>query len=531
MRCFNTEVICVPSENYMVDVSSKAEQIIELIDQQKYFTINRPRQYGKTNMLLKLRQMLQDKYYVISINFQDADFKELESSEAFIAFFNLQVKKYMKRAGCPDSLIELWSDPSPWAEQMNFLSFSCLRERIPSLCAASDRGIVLMIDEVDRALNFDVLINFLGILRGNYTAMKSKTEKSFQSVILVGVTDIKNLKTKIRSEEGHTQNSPWNIAADLNVDMSFSAEEISGMLLDYEEDHHSGMNVMEMATLIRDYTSGYPFLVSRICKCIDETIMGSPGFKTPSEAWTKEGFLAAVKIILEENNSLFSDMFKKIADHPDLDRLFTSMLFEGKTYTFNPDNIIYQLGRMYGFLKRQGTSICIANRIFNIRLYNYYLDKESLSADLRGSAQGLKSQFTNHGRLNMDMVLTKFQEHFNSVYGNNVDSFIEKNGRRIFLLFLRTIINGTGHYYVEAAMDDDTRTDVIIDYHSEQFIVELKIWRGQARNASGERQLIGYLDKYHLSKGWMLIFNFNKTKKFDVREVSIDGKTIMEVIV
>ncbi|MBR3466963.1 MAG: hypothetical protein IKH15_07070 [Bacteroidales bacterium] len=36
------------------------------------------------------------------------------------------------------------------------------------------------------------------------------------------------------------KNSPWNIAADFNVDMTFHPEEIAQMLRDYENDTHTG---------------------------------------------------------------------------------------------------------------------------------------------------------------------------------------------------------------------------------------------------------------------------------------------------
>jgi len=36
------------------------------------------------------------------------------------------------------------------------------------------------------------------------------------------------------------------------VDMSFSAEEITEMLTEYETDHHTGMNIQEIAQLIYD---------------------------------------------------------------------------------------------------------------------------------------------------------------------------------------------------------------------------------------------------------------------------------------
>ena len=56
------------------------------------------------------------------------------------------------------------------------------------------------------------------------------------------VYDIKNLKQKFENGAEPRRNSPWNIAADFLVDMSFSAKEIEGMLNEYESDYHTGMN-------------------------------------------------------------------------------------------------------------------------------------------------------------------------------------------------------------------------------------------------------------------------------------------------
>ena len=88
-----------------------------------------------------------------------------------------------------------------------------------------------MIDEVDSATNNQVFQDFLAQLRGYY--INRSRFATFQSVILAGVCDIRNLKRKMRPEEEHKDNSPWNIAADFDIDMSFSVEQINGMLLDY----------------------------------------------------------------------------------------------------------------------------------------------------------------------------------------------------------------------------------------------------------------------------------------------------------
>lgn len=120
-----------------------------------------------------------------------------------------------------------------------------------------------MIDEVDSATNNQVFWDFLAQLRNLYNSRKRIS--TFKSVILAGVYDVKNLKLKIRLETEHNKyNSPWNIAAEFDVRMSFSANDIEGMLNDYEKDHHTGMDVVSVAKTIYDYTAGYPFMVSYI---------------------------------------------------------------------------------------------------------------------------------------------------------------------------------------------------------------------------------------------------------------------------
>ena len=48
------------------------------------------------------------------------------------------------------------------------------------------------------------------------------------------------------------------------------------------------------------------------------------------------------------------------------------------------------------------------------------------------------------------------------------------------------------------------RTDVIVDYLGEQFVVELKIWHGSEYNERGEQQLVDYLEYYYKHKGLTL---------------------------
>lgn len=128
-------------------------------------------------------------------------------------------------------------------------------------------------------------------------------------------------------------------------------------------------------------------------------------------------------------------------------------------------------------------------------------------------------------------ILEKFVEYFDDIYGDRDEKFLKADGRRYFMLFLKPIINGTGNYYIEARTRNDEQTDMIIDYLGQQYIIEMKIWHGNAYNERGEKQLSDYLEYYHVDKGYMLSFNFNKNKKVGVKEVVLGEKLLIEAVV
>lgn len=70
-----------------------------------------------------------------------------------------------------------------------------------------------------------------------------------------------------------------------------------------------------------------------------------------------------------------------------------------------------------------------------------------------------------------------------------------------------------------------------MDYCGEQFMIELKIWRGRAYHEKGEKQLAEYLEYYHLDKGYLLSFNFQKNKTAGVKTMQVMGKTLVEALV
>ncbi len=525
MKCFNTAAVCIPEKHYMVDLSGRVSEIKKFVDAGKYFTINRARQYGKTTTLTALKKVLVKDYVVLFLDFQGIGESGFSTEEKFVQEFCRLVWNRRKiDTGISEQLLstfQKWKD-----EKETVIRLGELFDSFSEWCEHSEKGIVVFIDEVDSATNNQVFLDFLAQLRDKYISRDKDGVPTFQSVILAGVTDVKHLRSKIRPNDEHKVNSPWNIAADFDIDMSLSETGIRGMLEEYEADHHTGMDTVVIAKSIREYTNGYPFLVSRICQLLDENVSR---VMKPKEAWTDRGIDEAVKRILSENNTLFQSLTKNLDYYPELKASIRSILMEGTRLTYNAQQDAIVQMQMYGLIRNDHNTVRVANRIFETMLYNLFLSDEELKQNVFSREGELaKNYFIEDGKLNVRLILSRFIDTYHEICGPLEERFKEKDGRELFLLYLKPIINGTGNYYIEAQTRDQKRTDVIIDYLGRQYIIELKIWRGERYHAEGEKQISEYLEYFGLDTGYMLSFNFGKKKETGVKLVHIDGKVLFE---
>ena len=387
MKEFNVEAVCIPSMHYMVDISDKLEQIQKLIEKGKYFTINRSRQYGKTTTLAALFRKLKEDYIILRLSFEGAGSDAFQSDKNFVMYFIRSVAKALKFAGQSAEMIEKWKNKADYEEGDYVDAFDYLSDKIAWLCENSEKDILLFIDEVDKTSDNQIFLNFLGMLRNKYMKRQEGMDDTFKSVILAGVYDIKNLKLKLRPEEEKKYNSPWNIAADFNVDMSFSPKEIATMLEDYEADHHTGMDIGEISNALHFYTNGYPYLVSWLCKWIDEQ---------GGKIWTIEQVKKAQRELLKQRNTLFDDIIKNLANNHELSMLIKRIIYDGDriSYTLANDNV--QLGVMFGILTEHEGSIAVSNFIFEVYLYNYFSSMEEVKNE---KISVIKSQFIKDGKL------------------------------------------------------------------------------------------------------------------------------------
>lgn len=510
---FNTAGLCIPKYHYMADVRDKVNRIIEeYVDQDEYFTISRARQYGKTTILYLLQEELKDRCVVLSISFEGKE-EYFTSLQNFAEGLNISFYKTLRKTH--PRLAEIFRE-----EICRTLAMETLGDRITALCGQAGKPVILMIDEVDKAADNQVFLTFLGMLRERYLRRKVGGDATFDCVILAGVHDIKNLKMKIRPEEGQNYNSPWNISADFDVDMGLSVTEIESMLREYEEYTHTGMDVLQIAGGLFEYTNGYPFLVSSLCKLMDEKNL----------PWDKNGLRTAVKELLKANNTLFDDVIKNIRNHPEFSDLAEQIVLRGAQVAFEIRNPTIQQGVMYGILKEEDGRTAVSNVLFETLIINYFASVRSTYA-LTSSGYVEKSQYVRDGVLDMERVLRRFSAFMKAEYRDEDGTFIENHGRLLFLSFLRPIINGTGHYAVEPQTRKNNRMDIQVFYGNQEIVVELKVWRGEMYERSGYDQLVRYLEARGVEKGYMLSFCDNQKKPREDQTFLHGGHEICEVII
>lgn len=518
---FNVTGICIPELHYMVDVSNKIDKIMDLIKKAKYFTINRPRQFGKTTTLYKVRERLQNTsdFAVIDISFEGFGEETFNSEANFIDAVVRQLKKSCRYNGYAN-IVEVLDKANNIKTLDNFSDF------ITELIMIWNKNVVLIIDEVDKSSNNGLFLSFLGMLRNKYLLRIQKRDYTFHSVILAGVHDVKTLKLNIRPDDDRKYNSPWNIAVNFDIDMSFSTEEISTMIEEYCKDKRMNMNIHNISEKIRYYTSGYPFLVSSICKVIDEKLL----FQGENKTWSLYDIDRSVKQLLNERNTNFESLIKNLENNLDLYNVIYEIIIDGQYKTFNIDNPIIDMGVTYGIFKNHNGRLSISNRVYEQRIYNYMSSKIETSTNI--SSYNFRDNFIEKdGNLDFQKILLKFQEFMKKEYSSRDTKFLERNGRLLFLAFIKPIINGTGFDFKEVQISEEKRLDVVVTYNENIYVSELKIWRGEEAHKRGIKQLVEYLNKMSLDRGYLLIYDFTKggEKEYKQNRIMVEGKDIFIV--
>jgi hypothetical protein len=311
--------------------------------------------------------------------------------------------------------------------------------------------------------------------------------------------------------------------------MSFHPAEIKTMLNSYAGEEKVEMDFDAIADRIYYYTNGHPFLVSKICKNIEEEEAEQNPSYDPKH-WTLDDIDWSFRWLTRPTykTTNFDDMIKNLENNPDLYSIAFNIVISGADFSASYDNPSVNLGHIYGIFSSINGKLRISNRIYEQRLYNYMVSKQETAE--WGAARFSKPAFlTDEGGLDFAKILLKFQEFMKEHYSDKDEVFLERHGRLLFMSHLKPIINGEGFDFKEPVVGDERRVDLVVAFRNKRYVVELKRWEGQKAHEAGLKQLSEYLDYYSLKKGYLLIFDFNKNKQYKSDTIKFEDKEIFAI--
>ncbi|KJJ85393.1 ATPase domain protein, prokaryote domain protein [Candidatus Omnitrophus magneticus] len=485
-RYFNTTGFCMPERHYMIDPLRNQKIIFDLIEKTQYFTIHAPRQTGKTTLLHELAHRLNKEGNYISVVFsvESAGYRSITEEIANKKIINSLYSssgQYLNKKNCP-------IPPEKYTKDLT------LENYLIDWAISQTKPIVLLLDEID-SLYDDVLVSVLRQLRNGF---QIRPKRFPSTVALVGLRDVREYKTKVRpSEVSLGSGSPFNIKAESILLGTFTKEEITELYSQHPKDTGQ-IFLKEVVDRIYELTGGQPWLVNAIAREIVVKIL--------NEDFTK-------KITLDHVESAKENIIQRRDTHLDslLDKLKESRVKNIVSAIINGDSLVYDNFNDdlryvidLGIIKDINNDIVFANEIYGEiipRVLNFQLQKNIRE-------QGTTSWYIkSNGKLDMDKLLKAFQEF----YSENSEVWLERfdykeAGPHLLLMaFLQRVINGGGRINREMAVGTG-RTDLLIEFNGDKFVLELKLKRMPSARQKGLDQISRYLDTLGMTKGYLILF-------------------------
>ncbi len=486
-RYFNTTGFCKPEWHYMVDPTrGLINAIYALIEKSQYFLLHAPRQSGKTTLLHAITRRInsEGKYIAVTFSMENAGYRSITVEKAMLSAINslyATAQIFLEGSEMPpvidnyqpsDSL--LFTYLMDWSHQQT-------------------KPIVLFIDEIDSIFD-DKMVATLRQLRNGFQLRPKDFPKS---VALIGLRDIREYKNKVKEMDGQMgSGSPFNIKAESFSLKNFTKDQITQLFQQYSDE--TGQQFSEsVVELIHTYTGGQPWLVNAVANEIVAKILANDA---SLEITTEIVETAVENLILRRDTHLDSLMDKLTETRV---RNIVQNVISGEpvfTDTFD-DDLRYTLD--LGIVTNSASGIIIANKIYS------EIIPRVLSSGAQESMKPVVDPlwFVQNNKLDMDQLLKEFQQFYRENAESWIDRFSYKEcGHQLLLMaFLQRIINGGGRIDREMALGRG-RTDLLIHFAGERFVLELKVKNQNYTQEKSCIQLSRYLDTVGLSSGYLIVF-------------------------
>ena len=527
-RFFNTAGPIKSDIHYNIDPLKRIDldEVMGLIQQQKYFILHAPRQTGKTSCLLALRDYLntQGDYLAVYAN--------VEAGQAARNHVEEVVKGVCQRIAnelrlilgnrLPNEVYKRVAEESSYSELLtNFLS---------QLSAEFSRPLVLLIDEID-ALVGDSLVSVLRQIRSGYA---SRPQYFPISIVLCGVRDVRDYRIVLSNQDIITGGSAFNIKAESLRLGNFSKEEIHELYMQHTEATGQEFDE-EYFPMIWEATEGQPWLVNALGY---EVTMKMKENRDRSIRVIPEMIYKAQERIIYRRDTHIDILIDKLREERVRNVIAPILANEDGEVEqhLKDDDIQYVID--LGLVVRD-KPLRIANAI-----YKEIIPRELTWARQQTLIQQSAWYMNPDNSINMEKLLIDFQQFFRE----NADSWIERfdykeSGPQLLLqAFLQRVVNGGGYIDREYGLGRG-RTDLLITKPlTEQYggpfqriVLELKILRSNIQQTiqRGLEQTVDYMDKCGgtINEGHFILFDRRPNRSWDEkiwhRMENYNGRKIM----
>ncbi len=489
------------------------EEVLERIEDMKYFVLHAPRQTGKTSTLKALAETLNStgRYGCVYVNVEGAQ----TAGEDVARAMRTVLSQLAERA---ELMLQDGFLHSVWMQLLeNFGGGSALNVTLSRWARAARRPLVLLIDEVD-TLRGDSLLALLRQLRAGYDL---RPHAFPQSVILCGVRDVGNYFVSSSSAGGSVNTgSCFNInAGSLRLE-DFTEQEMRQLLGQHTAE--TGQRFQPRAVeRIWELTAGQPWLINALAYqvCFKDK-MGRDRSRPVTV-----GAIDQAKETLIVNRVTHLDQLAYALSEERVRRVILSMIAGSPGYEYSKRDLAYV--QDLGLVAASGP-VRMANPIYAEVIPRRLTTVQEFELEGRGTSGW---HIRPDGSLDLTALLAGFQDFFHE----HSEAWLERYGHReagpqlVLYGYLRHVVKRGGRITWEYAVGRG-RSDLVVEWPRPgrpladrplKQVIECKVV-GEKKGlestiGKGLEQTVWYMDRCGAEAGHLVVFDLRPNKSWEER--------------
>ncbi len=503
-------------DHYFLPFRMNEAELMQLIDEKKYFILHAPRQSGKTTAMRWLATQLNaaaGTYEALYVNVEPAQAMRDDVATALPVIIN-EIKLAIQ---------EFFGTQHPMCAFIASKAFlqtppgSLLSELLQHWSSNNQKPLVLFIDEID-ALIGDTLISVLRQLRAGYAKRPSHFP---QSVCLIGLRDVRDYRIYSKIEgQLVTGGSAFNVKAESLTIGNFSRAEVHTLYLQHTA--ATGQQFTDEAVSYAfEQTQGQSWLVNALAyqACFRDML-------DRSQPITLEVMQRARETLILRRDTHIDQLLHKLIE-PRVRRIIDPMIAGEETL----DNMEHDDDLQYvcdlGLVTKKDRAI--ANPIYQEVILR------TLTYQKQQKIQNQPLWYLNaDGSLNCTKLMedwVQFYRENSGIWGEQF-AYQESGPHILMMAYLQRVVNGGGVITREYALGRRRLDLAILFGATQRIVIELKILRDKTTLPQGLKQTAEYMDTMNATEGHLVIFDpdKNKTKSWEEkifqRDEIIENKTI-----